>query len=138
MTAYVDASVLIRLAFGAPGMLSEWPRLERIVGSELVETECLRTFDRYRQAGAAPALELAARRAMIEGILGNMEMVPLNRRVLRRAAEPMPAPLGTLDAIHLVSALLWQESYGRCVMATHDLQLAYAARAFGMGVVGAA
>ena len=46
---------------------------------------------------------------------------------------------GTLDAIHLATALRWREhSDGGIVMATHDVALATAARACGLAVVGGA
>jgi hypothetical protein len=49
----------------------------------------------------------------------------------------MPTELGTLDAIHLATALLWQERANtEPVMATHDAALGTAARAFGLRVVG--
>jgi hypothetical protein len=49
----------------------------------------------------------------------------------------MPTELGTLDAIHLATALLWKESMGLgLVMATHDVGLALAAQAHGLTVVG--
>jgi hypothetical protein len=50
----------------------------------------------------------------------------------------MPTVLGTLDAIHLATALLWRENTGSdLVMATHDGSLALAARAAGFRVIGA-
>jgi hypothetical protein len=49
----------------------------------------------------------------------------------------MPAPLGTLDAIHLATADLWRESNpGDLLVATHDRALALAARASGFKVAG--
>ena len=49
----------------------------------------------------------------------------------------MPTELGTLDAIHLATALLWTETTGESLaMATHDAALAIAARAHGLAVVG--
>ena len=49
----------------------------------------------------------------------------------------MPTELGTLDAIHLATALLWKETADdTLVMATHDEALATAARAHGLAVVG--
>jgi hypothetical protein len=58
--------------------------------------------------------------------------------VLSRASEPLPLPLGTLDALHLATALLWQEQTGKdLVMATHDDTLALAARSFGIETLGA-
>ena len=54
-------------------------------------------------------------------------------RDIRRADK-----LSTEDAIHLATALAWQERESvDLTMATHDLALATAARASGMRVVGA-
>jgi hypothetical protein len=48
----------------------------------------------------------------------------------------MPTELGTLDAIHLATALLWEGASTELVMATHDPALGTSARAFGLRVVG--
>jgi hypothetical protein len=49
----------------------------------------------------------------------------------------MPAPLGTLDAIHLATAEMWREAKGKeLLVATHDQALALAARASGFRVAG--
>ena len=49
----------------------------------------------------------------------------------------MPTELGTLDAIHLATALLWKEMTRiDVVMATHDTALALGAQAHGLAVVG--
>ena len=63
----------------------------------------------------------------------------IDASVLDRAAQPMPTELGSLDAIHLATALLWKEMTGSdLVMATHDVALALGAQAHGLRVVGAA
>jgi hypothetical protein len=62
----------------------------------------------------------------------------IQRPVLARASEPFPTPLGTLDALHLATALVWRERMHQPVaMATHDRDLALAARSFGFEVLGA-
>ena len=38
-----------------------------------------------------------------------LELVELDEVLLERAAQPMPTELGTLDALHLVTAVLWRE-----------------------------
>jgi hypothetical protein len=54
-----------------------------------------------------------------------------------RSTQPMPTELGTLDAIHLATALLWREGAStELVMATHDPALGTSSRAFGLRVVG--
>ena len=81
--------------------------------------------------------ELARRRETVFRLLETLEVVEVTRPVLSRAAQPMPTELGTLDAIHLATALLWQEASGRpLTFATHDSALGLAARASGMPVVG--
>jgi hypothetical protein len=48
-----------------------------------------------------------------------------------------PTALGTLGAIHLASAALGRENQGtEIAMATHDEELATAARASEFGVIG--
>lgn len=137
MTAYVDASVLLRVALDQPGALAEWPRIRRGVACSLVRTESLRTLDRFRLQQALSDAEVATRRALILGFVNALEIVNLDSVVLDRAAQPMPTALGTLEAIHLAAALLWRESTGEdLVMATHDGALALGARAHGFLVVG--
>jgi len=63
--------------------------------------------------------------------------VLLRTPVFSRAAEPMPMPLGTLDALHLATALIWRDRMGQLqTMATHDTALGLAAQAFGFEVRG--
>lgn len=70
-------------------------------------------------------------------ILETMEMVQPTFPILRRASETFPMALGTLDAIHLATALAWNESLGTSlIFATHDQTLAKAAKAFGLKIVG--
>jgi len=68
----------------------------------------------------------------------SMEIVEITYPILSRASQPLPTALGTLNAIHLATALLWKERAGKILsMATHDVALAVAAKASGMPVVGA-
>ena len=49
----------------------------------------------------------------------------------------MPMPLGTLDAIHLATALLWRDRTGPLPqLLTHDAALGAVARGFGFDVRG--
>ena len=138
MIAYVDASVLLRVALGQPNALAEWPTVQRGVASALVATESLRTLDRLRLRTNLADAEIAKRRATILALLASLELVDVDGLVLDRASQPMPTELGTLDAIHLATALLWKDMERvDLVMASHDAALALAALAHGMHVVGA-
>jgi len=137
MIAYVDSSVLLRKVLRQPGSLREWRIIQTGVASALVETECLRTLDRLRLRADLSDRDLARRRAAVFRLVESMELVEVTAPVLSRAAQPLPTELGTLDAIHLATALLWSERIGTgLVMATHDVALGTAARACGLRVVG--
>ena len=137
MIAYLDSSVLLRAALGEPGRLAQWDTVEQGVASALAEVECLRTLDRLRLRGALGDAELAARRQTVLQLLEAVELIPVAPQVLRRAADPFPTPLGTLDALHLATALAWREARGTAlVLATHDVELGLAAEACGLDVIG--
>lgn len=137
MIAYVDASVLLRVALRQPDALPEWRKIDRGVASAVVTTESLRTLDRLRLRAHLPDAEVATRRATVLALVASLELVEVDVLVLNRAAQPMPTEIGTLDAIHLATALLWIEHTGtELVMATHDRALGLAAQAYGMSVVG--
>ncbi|MGH2451590.1 MAG: PIN domain-containing protein [Candidatus Limnocylindria bacterium] len=134
----MDASVLLRVALGQPDALPEWRQIQQGVASALVTTEGLRTLDRLRLPASLADAEVASRRAAILGLIASLELVDVDAAVLDRAAQPMPTELGTLDAIHLATALLWKEmTRADLVMATHDGALALGAKAHGLPVVGA-
>ena len=137
MIAYLDSSVLLRMVLRQPGRLREWPRITRGVSSAIAEVECLRTLDRLRIVEGLPERRLAPRREAIYRLLESIEIVEPTRPILRRAAQPTAGVLGTLDAIHLATALAWRERTGdNLVVATHDAALALAARASGLRAVG--
>lgn len=138
MIAYLDSSVLLRVLLGQPDRLSEWRTIRQGVASRLVEVECLRTLDRLRLSTRLSVEELARRREAVFRLVAELSLVELTPVVLDRASQPFPTPLGTLDALHLATALLWKQNRDiDLVMATHDGALAIAARACGLRAVGA-
>jgi predicted nucleic acid-binding protein len=136
--AYLDSSVLLRIVLGQANRLKEWPNIKSAVASAIAKVECLRTMDRLRLRVGMLDEDLALRREAVYRLTEETTLVEPTRVVLQRAAQPLPTPLGTLDAIHLATAMLWRETRaGDLVMATHDQALAVAARAVGFAVIGA-
>ena len=133
----MDASVLLRVVLRPPNTLSKWAQIDRGVSSALVTTESLRTLDWLRLRAQLSDSELAPRRQAVLAVVASLELLEIDATVLDRAAQPMPTELGTLDAIHLASALLFRESTGEeLMMATHDRALALGAQAHGIRVIG--
>ncbi len=137
MTAYIDSSIILRLALGQPNALPEWRKVRRGVSSTLIQVECLRTLDRLRLAVDLSDTEVARRRAAVLALIDSLELVHADASVFNRAAQPMPTSLGTLDAIHLATAILWREAEeSSLTFATHDEALARGAVAHGFQAVG--
>lgn len=131
----MDASVLLRVIQGAPGALASWPKLAP-VASELIQVECLRTIDRARASQAVDDLTSSEHRAAVLTALATFGLAPITEEVLKRAADPFPTSLGTLDAIHLATALELRHEQPTLTFATHDRELALAARSMGFEVDG--
>ncbi len=137
VTAYVDSSVVLRRLLRQPGEIENWSRWNSIVTSELMQVEALRSLDRLRVMQRLSVSELVEKIALLTASSRFYETIPLRSLVLKRAAGPYPAPLGTLDAIHLATAQLWIEHNGQeLTFVTHDRQLGLAARVCGLDVAG--
>jgi uncharacterized protein len=136
LNAYVDSSVVLRIVLSEPKRLRGWSRITTPVASELIRLECLRTIDRARLRLSLKGKDVANHRSHVLELLESFNLVAVDGVVLDRAAEPFPTMLGSLDAIHLASAVLAREEFDDLILATHDDDLAIAARAVGFEVQG--
>lgn len=137
MIALVNTSVILRRLLGEPGQLREWSQIKQGYASRLVPIELGRVIDRYRLLGTIDDAEVVQLHEQSQLALRSLNLVALTDAILDRAASAMPTVLGSLDAIHLATALeLKRSSVPKIAVATHDVQLAQAARACSLGVVG--
>ena len=137
MIVYLDTSVVLRVLFGQARPLKEWGQWERAYSSELMGVEARRVVDRLRLESALDDDGVVQAQEALTGIEQGIGTIGVTRVVLRRASLSMATVVKTLDAIHLASALLFQERHGQFLtFATHDRQQANAARALGLSVIG--
>jgi predicted nucleic acid-binding protein len=137
MTAYVETSALLRVVLREAGAIEDLRAYDALVSSELIAVESARTIERLRHQGSLTGDEAADRTRVVTDWLEAVDLVLLRPPVLRRASEPLPMPLGTLDALHLASALIWRDRVGPLpTLLTHDATLGLAARQFGFDVRG--
>jgi len=137
MILYVDTSVILRHLLGQPKALNVM-RADRAYASEILKLEARRVIDRLRLEAALDDDGVAQAHEELARIERSIGCISITNPVLRRASLPMPTVVKTLDAIHLASALLFQEQSGDTLtFATHDLQQATGARALGFKVLGA-
>ena len=137
MIAYVDSSVLLRLVLEQPGQLRGIEKEYEVVTSTLTRAECLRAIDNAVLRGSLTVDDSELRRAAVFGKLRGLTTIRPSPSVLARAESSFPSAIGTLDAIHLATALAWRDQRRAAVrFATHDAQQARAARAVGLEVLG--
>ena len=137
MITYLDTSVVLRWVLGQHKALAHPVKGAALVTSRLTNVEALRTLDRLRRQGGLTDADYAERHGLTVRLLARVDRAHIYAAVLRRAAEPFPLPLGTLDSIHLSTALLVRDTKGvDVVFATHDVELDAAARSVGLETIG--
>ena len=136
MNVYVDTSVVIRILFRERNRVSIWGKWDRASSSSLWRVEALRTVDRLRLSGDLSDLDVSELAVQIQIIHETFAIVPVTESILLRASQAFPTVVGTLDAIHLSTALVLRETQPLDLVVTHDQQLGIAARALGFHVTG--
>jgi predicted nucleic acid-binding protein len=136
MTVYIDTSVILRILFREPNPVEVWGKWKRALSSNLWRVEALRNVDRLRLSGELSDSEVADLVREIQFVHETLAIYPLSEGILQRASETFPTVVGTLDAIHLATALAIREVERIDLLLTHDSQLGTAARSVGFSVVG--
>ena len=136
MTVYIDTSVVLRILFREADPVEIWGKWNRALSSNLWRVEALRNVDRLRLASELSDEDVADLVREIQTVHETLAIYPLTERILQRASETFPTVVGTLDAIHLATALAIREVEPIDYLLTHDGQLATAARSVGFTVIG--
>lgn len=115
----------MKLPLGEPEsdrLVEELSRWDGFVSSALLAVEGIRACARYGESYEREA------RAFLESVA----MLPLDGHVLDEALALRPVQLGTLDALHLATALTVRDEIG--VFVTYDQRLVEAATERGLAV----
>ena len=123
---YVDTSVVLAHLLAEDRKPPDGLWREPLVTSRLLHFE---TWTRIHAHGLSSSHGDAVR-----AILSRMAVVEMQGLVLERALEPFPAPVRTLDALHLAS-IEFLRSHGQPVaLASYDERMVTAARALKIGL----
>ena len=137
MLAYIDSSIILRIIFNERDPLKEFSKISYGISSELLRVECLRTADRFRIKNDLSEEEYLERIEKIHDFISAIELIHISPEILDRATQPYPVSLGTLDAIHLSTYLLFKEKTQKdLVLCTHDENLKKASRSMGFKYLG--
>ncbi len=120
---YLDSSALVKLVIDEPESAALRRHLRRrrpLVSSALARTEVLRALLLEGEEGVARG----------RAVLGRIDLVRINDRVLNAAGVLLPSDLRSLDAIHLVTAQQLGADLSQIV--TYDDKMLEAAKQLGL------
>jgi predicted nucleic acid-binding protein len=137
MRTYVDSSVVLRHILNADPALEAISSSDEVGSSELLIIECQRVLQRERMAAHLDDQQYSLAVDLLTAILDRLFLIDMGPAVKRRAAGAFPTVIGTLDAIHLASAILWggAEAGSEVRILTRDRQLGLCARSLGIRVI---
>jgi predicted nucleic acid-binding protein len=121
---YVDTSVLLAQLLAEDRRPSPHLWEQPLISSRLVEYEI---WNRLHARKLASSHGEAARM-----LLARLAMIELSPITLRRALDPFPVAVRTLDALHLASIDYLRASLSTVHLATYDARMAEAATAMGI------
>lgn len=137
MKAYLDSSVILRRFLGETGGLEMLDKLTWGVSSQVTRLECVRTLDRLHVRSRIDSKEFADLRRRCLELMTRLEIAQLTDALISLAESSFSVPLGSLDSIHLASAILWQKKNREPILfLTHDQELALAAASQGFNIKG--
>ena len=134
MICYVDSSVVLRFLLIQDPAFKQTSQYDVVGSSELLIIECNRVLDRYRLEDQIADSELAEVKQNLQGIADVLTIIELTQPVKTRAAESFPTIVGTLDALHLASLLLWKDAVPgeKFILLSADQRMRTCARALGI------
>ena len=137
MNVYLDSSAVLRRLRRESSPIAGWAKWDRAYASVLLRVEVLRTIDRFRLGGLVTDAQTGKLLEQAQTIFDAIDFVPLSDAILQRAAQSFLTSLGTLDALHLATALRVVEASSiELTFLTHDAELALAARSVNLPVAG--
>ena len=128
MVAYLDSSVVLRHVLLGEELIRHALAFPRVVSSELIEIECRRVLHRCRLAGELDDQTLAAAHQRLDAVLAGIDLLEMSTQIKRRAMEPFPVHVRTLDALHVATALAVGEDVGGTALFSHDKGMNLCAR----------
>ena len=136
MICYIDASVLLRYLFGQGRNILKAAKFSAAGSSELIIIECRRVLYRYRLEGHLSDRLMSETYQALDEIINGFHLIEITTSIKLRASEPFPTIIGSPDAIHLASALLWQaEADEKIVLMSYDRQMVLCAHAMGIHTI---
>ena len=139
MIVYAESSAVLAWLLGefyTVAVAEALSGAELVVTSELTALECRRGLARAVHAGRLREGVAADKASRLAAVAAEWTQIRLETSILDRAAGRFPVePVGTLDAIHLSSAITARSAVGPVIMLSLDKHVRRAAAALGFDIL---
>ena len=139
MIAYVESSAVLAWILGeveGTTVREHLGRAERVVSSTLTALECGRAIARGARDGTIGHTDHLAALRLLERAAASWVTLEMTGLVLERARRAFPRePVRTLDAIHLATAIQFQEALPDLAVVSLDERVRDNAQSLAMTVV---
>jgi predicted nucleic acid-binding protein len=107
-----------------------------VVASDLTLIECGRTLIRGQVMGELSESEALERKTLLEAVSADWMLLKIGREIAERVRHRMPVePVGTLDALHLATALFARSAISDLALLSLDQRVRDNGTAFGFDVL---
>jgi predicted nucleic acid-binding protein len=136
---YAESSAVLAWLLGEASQFVALRALKKansVVTSSLTAVECSRGVARARSLGRIAAADALAALRLLDVAESSWDVHDLSDDVMARARAALPTePVRTLDALHLATALIFQEALGNVHLLSFDERIRANALALGLPVV---
>jgi predicted nucleic acid-binding protein len=137
--AYAESSAVLAWLLGeaqGDAVREHLARAERVVSSTLTAVECGRAIVRGVRDGAIGRTDELAALRLLDSAVASWVTLEMTGLVIARARRAFPRePVRTLDAIHLATAVQFQEALPDLAVVSLDQRVRQNAQALAMTVV---
>ncbi len=136
MNVYLDTSVFLRWLLNNQKIYSGFQKWKSCYTSELFYIEVSRVLNRLRLEKVINDKDYTNLIKTFSEFYKTIYVVEMNKTIKEKSAEFFPTIIGTLDAIHLSTAITLRSENPKLelVFLTHDKQLSNSAEALGFRV----
>jgi uncharacterized protein len=136
---YVETSAVLRILLeGDRPLLQRLAREKKLVTSVLTQVEATRGLLRAITEHRIDHRRQREGQRWLRGFFRSCDLMALDDAICERAGQPFPIePVRSLDALHLASALAWEDAVGGAVIFSCDDRVRDNARALGLTVLPA-
>jgi predicted nucleic acid-binding protein len=135
---YLDSSAFLRWLLGSKQIIKGFLKWKECYSSELLWIEVNRVLNRLRLESEITDEEFGILYNDFSEFYKSIYVIEMSALVKEKASGIFPTVIGTLDALHLASAMLLQseKKEKQIILFTHDKQLATGAIAMGIETMG--